>query len=918
MEGLATGDGSRAWHALSAVETLSELQSSSDGLSSDAVLDRQRRYGENALPRPKRDSWLALLLRQVNDPLIHVLLGSGLLALMMGRATDGAVVFGVVVVNALIGFAQEARAGKAIEALAELVPESATVRRGGEKRTLPASELVPGDVILLASGDKVPADARLLTTRELSVDESALTGESLPVVKSVAEVPPEALVPDRLSMAFGGTLVTSGAGEAVVVATAGRTELGRISALLHETPKVETPLTRSLASVGKGLTVAILAVAVLLFGVSLLRGFSLVEALLVAITLAVAAIPEGLPAIVTIALAVGVGRMAKKNALIRRLPAVETLGGTTVICSDKTGTLTKNEMTVVALWTAAGAYRLNAGASGAGETLRTRAGEALDRVPPAVHRLLLAGVLSGDAHARLENGRLVLDGDPTEAALVAAAVRLDLDPAALSAAWPRRDAVPFESERKFMATLNAPVGPASDGPPRVFVKGAPEVLLQRAASDANGDPLDHAAIHAAIHDMAKDGMRVLALAEKPLSKDPFRSRLTEADLESGFVFLGLQGMLDPPRPEALLAIGVCREAGIAVKMITGDHPATAESIGRELGLGMSRGALVGRAIDKLSDEALTEIVRDGVDVFARVTPEHKLRLVKGLQAGGNVVAMTGDGVNDAPALRQADIGIAMGITGTAVSREAADMVLADDNFATIAAAVAEGRRVYDNLIKALAFVLPTNLGEALILLVAVVAFPIQEGVPLLPAKPIQILWINLVAAVALALPLAFEAKEPGLMARPPRLPGTPLFGRFVAIRTVVVSCLMAGAAIFLFLYEVRFETARGVALETALLEGQTMVVTTVVLFQVFYLVSCRSLYQSVFRIGVFSNPAVFPGIALMLVLQAAFIYAPVMNRLFGSAPLDLDALFKSALAAVLVLPVISLEKAWRRRRRRGA
>ncbi|MEW5930384.1 MAG: HAD-IC family P-type ATPase [Gemmatimonadota bacterium] len=893
----------RAWHAAPPEAVLRELDAPAGGLSPVEAKRRLEVLGPNALPRAARESPWALVLRQVNTPLIYVLLAAAGVALAMGKTVDGIVVLGVVVLNTLIGFVQEMRAGRAIEALIDMVPETATVLRMGERSVVPATQLVPGDVVELKSGDKVPADVRLLAVRSLRVEEAALTGESVPTAKSVEALAEGAPLGDRVNMAYGGTLVTYGTGTGVVVATGAGTELGRISAMLRETTHLETPLTRQLAVVGKWLTVGILATAALLMAVGMWRGYPLMDALLAAITMAVGAIPEGLPAIVTIALAIGVQRMARRRAVIRRLPACETLGSTTVICSDKTGTLTRNEMTVKEAWTPRGAFRVSGvGYAPHGEFTRADGGGAAWKLPGDAQELMRAGALCSDAALHEEDGTWRVDGDPTEGALVVAARKAGLDVEALRREWPRLDAVPFESERQFMATLHA--GP--DGSRVVYLKGAPEVVVARCAFP--GGEEDARAVLREVERMASAGMRVLAFAAGPAAG---RDELDEADVEDGFVFLGLQGMIDPPRPEAMRAIAACHRAGITVKMITGDHRTTAAAIGRELGLLSPVGeAMAGEELAALSDAELAEVVRR-VNVFARVAPEHKLRLVRALQAQGEVVAMTGDGVNDAPALRQADIGVAMGITGTAVSKESADMVLVDDNFASIAAAVEEGRRVYDNLIKSLAFVLPTNLGLAVILLAAVAFFPMAGGDPLLPMTPTQILWINLVATVALALPLALEAMEPDVMRRAPRRPDAPVLGGFVVARTVAVALLMAAGALGLFLYEYGLETGRGVPAEVALREAQTMAVTTVILFQVFYLLNCRSLRDSVLRIGLWSNPAVYLGIAALLALQAAFVYLPFMNAVFGTAPLNADALLKSVAVASTVLFAISLEKWWR-------
>jgi Ca2+-transporting ATPase len=894
----------RAWHAAPPEAVLRELDASAGGLSPVEAKRRLEVLGPNALPRAARESAWALVLRQVNTPLIYVLLAAAGVALAMGKTVDGIVVLGVVVLNTLIGFVQEMRAGRAIEALIDMVPETATVLRMGERSVVPAPQLVPGDVVELRSGDKVPADLRLLSVRSLRVEEAALTGESVPAAKSVEALAEGAPLGDRVNMAYGGTLVTYGTGTGVVVATGAATELGRISSMLRETTHLETPLTRQLAVVGKWLTVGILATAALLMAVGMWRGYPLMDALLAAITMAVGAIPEGLPAIVTIALAIGVQRMAKRRAVIRRLPACETLGSTTVICSDKTGTLTRNEMTVQEAWTPRAAFRVSGvGYAPHGEFSRADGGGAAWKLPRDAQELLRAGALCSDAALHGEDGTWRVDGDPTEGALVVAARKAGMDVEALRREWPRLDGVPFESERQFMATLHA--GP--DGSRVVYLKGAPEVVVARCDFAGGGE--DARAVLREVERMASAGMRVLAFAAGPAAGG--EDTLAEADVEDGFVFLGLQGMIDPPRPEAMRSIAACHRAGITVKMITGDHRTTAAAIGRELGLlAPADRAVAGEELAALTDAELAEVVRR-VNVFARVAPEHKLRLVRALQAQGEVVAMTGDGVNDAPALRQADIGVAMGITGTAVSKESADMVLVDDNFASIAAAVEEGRRVYDNLIKSLAFVLPTNLGLAVILLAAVAFFPMAGGSPLLPMTPTQILWINLVATVALALPLAFEAMEPDVMSRAPRRPDAPVLGGFVVARTAGVALLMAAGALGLFLYEYGVETARGVPAEVALREAQTMAVTTVILFQVFYLLNCRSLHDSVLRIGLWSNPAVYLGIAALLALQAALVYLPFMNAVFGTAPLNADALVKSVAVASTVLVAISLEKWWR-------
>ncbi len=888
------------YHSHTPAQVLEHWGATEQGLTSSDAAKRIQSYGRNELPKGKGESVWTMIWRQINTPLIWVLLASGILAVALGKAVDGAVVLGVVFVNTLIGFVQEYRAGKAIESLMTMVPESATVLRDGKHLTVPSSELVPGDIVFLQSGDKVPADVRFLTIKNLSIEEAALTGESVPTEKSIASVAQAAVLGDRTCMGYNGTLVTYGTATAIVVATGMRTELGKISSLLSSTVRIETPLTKSLEVVAKWLTVGIVSVAVILFAVSLNKGYTLIDAILAAITLAVAAIPEGLPAIITIALAIGVRRMASRKAIVRQLPAVETLGSTTVICSDKTGTLTKNEMTVQALWVGGKDYTVS-GVGYSSEGAVEQEGTPLHDIPLPVRDLLLAGILCNDATVTEAHGaQVVITGDPTEAALVVSATKAGIAQEQTRASHFRIDAIPFESDRQWMATLHQ----SGDGI-IAYIKGAPEVVLARCDGAENTKTAGKAAL-AELDRMASEGMRVLAFAMKHFPDGT--KEINETDLKSDCIFLGLQGMIDPPRPEAIDAVNRSHAAGIVVKMITGDHKGTAEAIGRDLGLiKENEHAMTGASLAELTDTELERVVHV-THVFARVAPEQKLRIVQALQRQGEVVAMTGDGVNDAPALKQANIGVAMGITGTAVSKEAAAIILVDDNFASITAAVEEGRRVFDNLVKSLAFVLPTNLGEALIILIAVLFFPVVNGVALMPIEPVQILWINLVATVALALPLAFEAMEPNLMKRPPRNPKAPLLSKLVVRRTIIVAVLMAIGAIGLFLWAHNEALANGVPAALALAQAQTMAVTTVILMQVFYLLNCRSLTDSIFTIGVFSNPIIYYGIVGLLGLQAAYMYVPALATLFKAAPLTLAEWGWSALVAASVLPIMALDK----------
>jgi potassium/sodium efflux P-type ATPase len=888
-----------------------------EGLGTEEAGARLREVGKNVLQHSSREGILKLLWRQIDDPLIYVLLAAAALALALGESVDAAVVLAVVIVNTLIGFIQEYQAGKEIEALATLVPDEASVLRDGRRVSITAPEVVPGDILLLGSGDKIPADARLLKSRGLQADEAALSGESVPVDKRVDPVEESAPVAERASMVHGGTLVTSGQVTAVVTATGQQTELGRISEMLEEAEGVETPLTRQISWVGKWLTVAIVAVAGLILAAGLLRGYPLVDAVLAAVALAVAAIPEGLPAIITITLAIGVRHMASRRAVIRLLPAAETLGSATVVCSDKTGTLTRGEMTVKELWVppqSAGSGDRSGEAYSVGGTGYeprgeiSRDGESVTEPDDMLRELLLTGAVCNDSDLAGDETGWRIEGDPTEGALIIAARKLGFDESKLRRELPREDSIPFESERQYMATLHRD----PQGVPVIYIKGAPEVIIDRCESLAGGANLDRKALLEQVAVMTGKGQRVLALAARRLDGSP--GELDESQVDSGFELLGLAGMIDPPRQEAIEAVEACHSAGITVKMITGDHAGTAAAIGRQLGLMREEDeALTGVEIEKLSEPELAQAAAK-TNVFARVAPEHKLGLLRSLQGHGEVAAMTGDGVNDAPALKQADIGVAMGITGTDVSRESSDVVLTDDNFSSIAAAVEEGRRVFDNLTKALTFLLPTNLGQALIILFGVMFFPIVEGEPLLPMQPTQVLWVNLVVAVALALPLAFEALEPDTMRRPPRDPKAPILSKALLLRTAVVGLLMSLGGIGLFLVAYQAQLGAGSTTEQALAQAQTAAVTTVILFQIFYLIECRSLRGSVLEVGLWTNKWIYVGTGVLLLLQLGFVYLPFMNTAFGTVPLGLTEWGVGFLIALVVLPVVGLEKLWRRKR----
>ncbi|CAI8871063.1 MULTISPECIES: cation-transporting P-type ATPase [Methylococcus] len=898
------------WHAMETVQALERLEADlAHGLTEQEAARRLERHGPNRLaPKKGKPVWL-LFLSQFNQPLVYILLAAGAVTAALQEWVDSAVIFGVVAVNAVMGFLQETNALKAIDALARNLSVDATVIRSGTKRTVSATELVPGDIVALHSGDKVPADVRLMRARELQIDESALTGESVPVEKQTAALPADTVLADRANMAYSTTLVTYGSGLALVVETGDRTEIGRINQMIATARILETPLTQKISHFSKRLMWVILGFAAVTFLVGWQRGESALDMFMASVALVVGAIPEGLPAALTITLAIGVSRMAKRNAIIRKLPAVETLGSTTVICSDKTGTLTQNQMTVVAVYADGEHFEVTgSGYAPAGEF--RQAGTVIDpRGHGALMECLRAGLLCNDA--RLIEGveGWSVEGDPTEGALLVSARKAGLHELHAGESHPRLDTLPFESQHQFMATLHHD---RAENARYVYLKGSAESILKRcdAAFDRHMGvmPLDATAIHAEVEAMAAQGLRVLAFArgDRCVGED----RVVHPTLQGGLVFLGLQGMIDPPRPEAVEAIAACQRAGIRVKMITGDHPGTASAIARQLGLvregrlhrlfGVTlRGrVLTGAELQGLDEEAYRRVV-EHCDIYARVAPEQKLDLVRALQARGNVVAMTGDGVNDAPALRQADIGVAMGRAGTEVAKEAAAMVLTDDNFATIEAAVEEGRGVFDNLMKFITWTLPTNVGEGLVITVAVF------GGVALPILPVQILWINMSTAVLLGLMLAFEANEPGIMHRRPRDPRQPILTRTLLFRIFVVGLLLLVGAFGLF----EWALGRGDSLETA----RTTAVAVFVFGEMFYLFNCRSLEYSMFHVGVFSNPRLLVGVLAMAALQLLFTYWPPMNRAFASAPIGAVAWVLVLAVSLAIHAVVGIEK-WMGRR----
>lgn len=880
------------WHSQPVEAVLHQLHTQENGLSMAEAQARQARYGLNRLPTVQpRSAWLRFF-RQFHNVLIYVLLGSATITALLAHWVDTGVILGVVLINAIIGFLQEGKAEKALEAIRQLLSHKASVKRDGQLHTLPAEDLVPGDVVMIQSGDKVPADLRLIKSRDLRIDESLLTGESSPVNKAQTALEKHAMLAERQCMAYSGTMVTYGQGLGVVVATGQYSEVGRITRLLGSVEHLVTPLLQQMSRFGQRLSVAIGVLALLTFAFGVfLHHFPMADMFLAAVGVAVAAIPEGLPAIMTITLAIGVQRMARRNAIIRRLPAVETLGAVSVICSDKTGTLTRNEMMVQHIATAATQLSV----SGNGYDIH---GEfQCDGIPcdpahdPVLVSLLRGGLLCNDAYLTHSESNWLLHGDPTEGALLTLARKAGMDQLAVQEAYPRVDAIPFESEHRFMATLHHD----HQGHGFIVVKGAPEKLLAMASTQlrhSEAEPLDEAYWHTIMQEMAQAGQRLLAIATKPTTAQ--QHALSFADIDADLTLLGMVGMIDPPREDAIHAVASCHQAGIQIKMITGDHAITADAIGKQIGLAQGQAVLTGQDIDQLGDAELQAVVEHS-HIFARTSPEHKLRLVHALQANGHIVAMTGDGVNDAPALKRADVGIAMGHKGTEVAKESSEMVLTDDNFASIVAAVEEGRTVYDNLKKAIIYTLPTSGGEALTIIVAVML-----GTAL-PISPVQILWVNMVTAVTLALSLAFEPAESDIMQRRPRAANEPLLSRFLVWRVLFVAVAVLAGTFGLF-WEAQ---ASGYSLS----HSQTIAVNTLVMFEIVYLFNSRYLLQPVInRAGLLGNRYILYAIGILLVVQLLYTYLPLMQILFGSASLLPGDWIKILGVALGIFSLVEAEK----------
>lgn len=881
------------WHYLERTKVATLLQTNLEsGLEPTEAASRQQKFGPNELTvKAGKPAWLKFIL-QFNQPLLIILLSAGLIKAAIGEWLNASVIWGVTTTNATISFIQEAGAEKKIEALAQAVTTEATVIRGGKKLKIPSKELVVGDLVTLTSGDKVPADLRLIKVRDLQIDESGLTGESVAVEKELGQsgdlvLPQETPLAERDNMAYAGSFVTFGQGSGIVIAIANKTETGKISQLLDRHIDLTTPLTRKFNEFSQNWLLFVLGMATLTFAVRLGRpvpeGVSAFkEAVEPAVALIVGAIPEGLPAVITVTLAVGVSRMAARHAIVRKLPAVETLGGATVVCSDKTGTLTENQMTVQEIYSGGKSYSVTGtGYNPEGEIQ-------LNQLPISVSQsatlqeCLQAGMICNDTHLEFKDDNWIVVGDPTEGALIAAGKKAELSQQVLEKSMPRLDSIPFESQFQYMATLHR----TGSGGKVLYAKGSVESILSRCGSslDTAGNPVqvDRESIHHQVDEMAQQGLRVLALAKKPVPES--QNSVDHSDLESGLIFLGLQGMIDPPRAEAIAAVQACQTAGIQVKMITGDHIATAKAIARRMGFRKTKHhrelvAYTGAQLAEMSKNELAEAVEAG-SVFARVAPEQKLRLVEALQQKGEIVAMTGDGVNDAPALKQADIGIAMG-SGTEVSKEAADMILTDDNFASIESAVEEGRSVYKNLLKAISFILPVNGGESMTILLSTLLG--RE----LPILSLQILWLNMLNSITMTVPLAFEPKSPGVMKQQPRSANEPLLTASRIKRIIAIS-LYNWTLIFGM-----FEWVRQAEWGTIEL-ARTMAIQALVMGRIFYLLSLSQLLPSL--IAKFSGskeevsgaPALGVGIVVAVILQIIFANSPFVNRIFETAPMNLD------------------------------
>jgi len=877
------------WHTLETEKVIKELNSDEEkGLNDDTASQHLEEYGENKLPDKKKESKIIRFLKHFNDILIYILFIAAIISAILGHYVDTIVIFIVAVINAAIGFFQENKAEKALEDIKNLLSLKANVIRNGERTEIDADKLTVGDIVLLNPGDKVPADLRLISTNNLKIEESLLTGESVPSEKELEVLDDDTVLGDRLNMAFSGTTVSSGTGKGIVVAVGSNTELGKINEMITDMEQLTTPLLKQTAQFGKTISIVIVVVAVLIYFFGyFFRDYDSNELLMSVIGLAVAAIPEGLPAILSIILAIGVQNMAKRKAIIRNLPSVETLGAVSVICSDKTGTLTKNEMTVKTAITRDNTFDVSGtGYAPEGKITLDEKDVNFDE-ERALTKLIDCFYYCNDASLGLdENDRWIVKGDPTEGALITLYDKADLNELNIR----RLATIPFDSEYKYMAIL------ADTGEKKIiFIKGAPDRLLEMASqerSESGVQDFDRQYWEDRIQEEAKTGKRLIGAAYRIM--DQGTTKISHEDIQDEIIFLGLAGIIDPPREEAIEAVKTCTDAGITVKMITGDHVDTAKAIGKEMGIGDGEKALQGKDLENMSDEELAEVAQE-YDVFARTSPEHKLRLVKALQSKGSICAMTGDGVNDAPALKRADVGIAMGIKGTEVTKESSEMVLADDNFSTIAAAVEEGRRVYDNLKKTILFILPTNGAESF-LIIASILFG-----TMMPLTPVQILWVNMVTSITVSLALAFEKIEPNAMKRSPRSPKVPLLSGYFIWRILFVSVLIGGGTLLMNIQMLDQGISENIV--------KTVTLQTIVITQMFHLFNSRNINKFAINKDFFNNKAVFIVCGLLIVLQLAITYIPFMNNVFGTYPLEAHFWLYPLIMGIIVFVVVEIEKA---------
>jgi len=882
------------WHSITSNEIVEIMQSDvNDGLGPLSVKHKEELFGKNILDNKKASSLLEKFFMQFHNALIYILLVASFITGYLGEWIDSGVIFGVVIINVIIGFVQEVKAQDAIDSLKNMMTTEAIVIRDGKKISISSFDLVPGDIVLLESGSKIPADIRIITQKDIKVDESMLTGESVSVSKNTDLYDQDITLNDRKNMLYSGTFVTYGRAKGIVVAISKYTQIGKIADLIDNTVSLETPLTKKISYFSKVLLVVILILATLTFLIGLLRENSIIDTFMASVALAVGAIPEGLPAAVTITLAIGVSRMAKKNSIIRKLPAVETLGSVTTICSDKTGTLTQNKMTVTNVYCANKSYEVTGnGYEPKGSFILNS--EKIKDFDTTINEVLKAGYLCNESYLVSKDGTYSIKGDPTDGALIVSCLKAEYDEHRLEDDFPRVDILPFESDRQYMATINKDKQTTQN---TIFIKGTVEKILEICDFEMTNDSnisINVNSIYNQMNQYASKGLRVLALAKKVTQLDT----IDEKELKNNFVFLGLQAMMDPPRQEAIEAVQKCHHAGINIIMITGDHAMTAFSIAQMITIipeteSFEEGVLTGNELFRLSDEELIQKVQT-VKVFARVEPEQKLRIVDALQARGEIVAMTGDGVNDAPALKQANIGIAMGQGGTEVAKEASDMILSDDNFSSIERAVKEGRNVFDNLVKFITWTLPTNLGEGLVIL-----FSIMLGITL-PILPLQILWINMSTAIFLGLMLVFEVSEINIMDRVPRDPKEPIMTKVMVTQMLVVGFYMLISSYVMFSYMLTI----GHSVEYA----RTVAVNIFVFIEIFYLFSCKQLELSVFKTDLFDNKFLLLGVGFMILLQLLFTHSAFMNSIFKSEPLDLITWLAIITISFCVVFVVEIKK----------